>query len=184
MALRVLGNASPNLLSKYRSTPSGSMGLDSTTARTPCSVFTAGNARPRSSTRNSSPRPCSRTFLSSFGVGLKMPNRLPLLCAVNPATAFPRDKASSDLNPNRYATTAAQSVNTGARLIRILFRCRDHFLRLICCRSEHGATRKGRRTIAASPIGVDPISRRTLLHWIRHLSACLNPTQRQILASP
>src|ERR1039458_5452047 len=120
MAFRTSGRASPNLLSKYRSTPSGSIGLDWTTARTPSSVFMAGNARPRSSTRNSSPRSCSSTFLSSFGVGLKMPNRLPLLCVVNPAMAFPSDNASSCLNPNRSATTEAQRVNTGARLIRIL----------------------------------------------------------------
>src|ERR1035437_3974099 len=121
MAFRTSGKASPNLPSKYRSTPSGSMGVDSTTARTPWSVFTAGKARPRSSTRNSSPRSRSRTFLSSFGVGLKMPNRWPLLCAFRPASAFPRDNASSCLNPNRSATNEAHSVNTGARLIRILF---------------------------------------------------------------
>jgi hypothetical protein len=39
--LRTLGKASPNLLSNYPSTPSGSMGLVFTTARTPSSVFTA-----------------------------------------------------------------------------------------------------------------------------------------------
>jgi hypothetical protein len=48
-----------------------------------------------------------------------MPNRWPLLCALNPATAFPSDNASSCLNPNRSATTEAPSVNTGARLIKI-----------------------------------------------------------------
>jgi len=121
MTLRVLGNASPNLLSKYRSTPSGSIGLDLITARIPFSVFMAGNARPRRSTQNSSPRPCSRTFLSSFGLGLNMPNRWPLLCAVNPATAFPSDNASSRLYTSRPATTEAHSVNTGARLIKTLF---------------------------------------------------------------
>src|ERR1035437_5294510 len=121
MAFRTSGRASPNLPSKYRSTPPGSMGLDLITARTPSSVFMAGNARPKSPTRNSFPRSCSRTFLSSFGVGLKMPSRWPLLCAFRPASALPSDKASSGLNPNRSATTEAQRVNTGARLIRILF---------------------------------------------------------------
>jgi hypothetical protein len=56
-----------------------------------------------------------------YRVGLKIPKRWPLLCAFRPASAFPRDSASSCLNPNRSATTEAQRVNTGARLIRILF---------------------------------------------------------------
>lgn len=47
MAWRASAGAAPHLLSRYRSTPSGSVGLDSTTARTPPSVFMAGSARPK-----------------------------------------------------------------------------------------------------------------------------------------
>jgi hypothetical protein len=60
---------------KYRSTPAGSTSLDSVTACTPWSVFTAGKAHPRCSARNYFPRTYSRTFLSAFGVGLNLPNR-------------------------------------------------------------------------------------------------------------
>src|ERR1041385_5578103 len=49
-----------------------------------------------------------------------MPNRRPLLCAVSPATALPSDNASSRSNPSHSATTADQSVKTGARLMRIV----------------------------------------------------------------
>jgi hypothetical protein len=44
-----------------------------------------------------------------------MRSRVPLLCAVSPATARPRVKASCHSKPSRSATTAAQSVKTGAR---------------------------------------------------------------------
>src|SRR5512144_1152663 len=43
--------------------------------------------------------------------------RLPFDWALRPATARPRVRDSSQLWPSRWATTAAQSVNTGARLI-------------------------------------------------------------------
>src|SRR5213594_3111569 len=46
-----------------------------------------------------------------------MPRLRPFACAVRPATALPSESASSGLNPSRSATTAAQSVRTGARLI-------------------------------------------------------------------
>src|SRR5580704_8607564 len=49
-----------------------------------------------------------------------MPSLLPLLWAVNPATALPSERASSWSNPRRSATTAAQRVRTGARLIWIM----------------------------------------------------------------
>src|SRR5580658_1012637 len=48
-----------------------------------------------------------------------MPSRRPLDCALRPATALPRESASSRLKPRRSATVADQRVRTGARLIRI-----------------------------------------------------------------
>ena len=61
----------------------------------------------------------NRAFFSASGVGANIPSRRPLLWAVSPATAFPRDNASSRSKPRHSATIAAHSVNTGARLSKI-----------------------------------------------------------------
>jgi hypothetical protein len=69
---------SPNLLSRYRSTLSASMGLFLITARTPSVVLIAGTGRPHISMKNSSPRFRARACLTSCGTGLYMPSRRPL----------------------------------------------------------------------------------------------------------
>jgi hypothetical protein len=48
-----------------------------------------------------------------------MPSRRHLAWAFSPARALPNVRDSSALKPKRLATTAAQSVRTGARLIEI-----------------------------------------------------------------
>ena len=79
--------------------------------------------------RQSSPQKFHREFLASSpfahlpfstpsGPGLTMPKRRRLLCAVNPATAFARDKASPCLNPSPIS---AMSVNLlGSRYTKLL----------------------------------------------------------------
>jgi hypothetical protein len=58
-----------------------------------------------------------RCLCTSSRVGVNTPNATLLVYALSPATARPRLRASAGANPRRSATTAAQSVSTGARLI-------------------------------------------------------------------
>src|SRR5580692_3123109 len=69
-----------------------------------------------------------------------MPRRRPFDCAVSPATALPSESASSRLNPSRSATVVAQSVKTGARLIRIF-----------CAVMENRVVNSGVKGLASRP---------------------------------
>ena len=58
--------------------------------------------------------------LAFSSCGLKIPSRLPLDWAFKPASALPRLSDPSHRKPSRWATTAAQRVSTGARLIEMV----------------------------------------------------------------
>jgi hypothetical protein len=111
---------SPNLPARCFSICTGLPGLPLFTARKPSGVRTTGTARPSKSTRSCSPSQPVALLAHQLGPGLDDAQRHALGVGAEARHGLPERKGGSRSKPSRSATTAAQSVSTGARLIRML----------------------------------------------------------------